>query len=177
MLVDSQFLGLSEAHPLIQRLIQVSKERFHNYFHTDKMKVQLFTKRGLEDFVKNHNLSDHFYQFRDFKTKEVLFILKFILEQHCTNPCFKLYLMKEDYKIDNIEYIYYEDQVIYMFDSCSGYEADVDEGIITAKPFLTIYDDFIKQELIPKHTYPESETIRFLEELIGSLEEEIKSGK
>jgi transcriptional regulator with XRE-family HTH domain len=169
MLKDANFLGLGEDHPKIKKLVQVCIERFENYYTVKKNKICIFTKRGLEDFVRTHNLSDHFYKFRDFTDAEVKFTLEFILNQIRTNDYFKLYLMKDDYKIDNIEYSYYENQVIYLFDSCSGYDDDLDEGIIAAKPFLEIFDDFIKNELIPKHTYPEDETIRFLEYLIACV--------
>jgi hypothetical protein len=169
MLLDANFLGLSEKDAHIQRLVEIITERFYHYFHANKMKTHLFTKRGLTDFVKNHIISDHFYQFREFTIEEISLTLNFLIEQVKTNDYFKILLLKEDYKIGNIEYIYFENEAVYLFDSCSGYDDDVDEAIITAKPFLDIFDDFIKNELIPKHTYSEEETLAFLEQLYLSL--------
>jgi hypothetical protein len=170
MLKDSDYLGLTEDHPKIKQLIQIFSDRLELYFNVQKLKVHMFTKRGLLDFVKTHTLSDQFYQFRDFTTEEVKITLNFMLTQLRSNPYVKLYLLKDDYKMSNIEYIYYENQVVYLFDSCSGYHEDLDEGIITAEPFLKIFDDFIKHELLPNYTYPEEDTIPFLEQLIASVE-------
>ncbi len=165
MLKDANYLGYDKDHPKIQKLIQINTERFQNYYHSDKKKVQLYTRRGLIDFAKHHILSDQFYQFRDFTDAEVKYTIGYLLQALSKNPNFQIYLLNDDYKIGNIEYIYYEHNALYLFDSCSGYDEDLDEGIITAKPFLDLFDDFIKNELIPKHTCSREETIAFLEEL------------
>lgn len=170
MLVDSNFLGLSEDHPKIQKLIQIAQDRFCNYYSIKKMKINLFTKRGLLDFVKTRTLTDHFFYFRDFTKEEVKYTLEFILKQLEENIFFKMYLLKDDYFIGNIEYTYYKDTVLYFIDSSSGYSSDFDEGIITAKPIIDIFDDFIKNELIKHHTLPETETISFLKNLISTIQ-------
>ncbi|SHH91797.1 helix-turn-helix domain-containing protein [Clostridium grantii] len=169
MLEDANFLGLSENHPQIRELIKINLERFKNYFTVNKMKITLFTKRGLRDFVNTRMLTDHFYCFREFTKDEVIFTLKFILKQIKENNFFKLYLLKDNYYIGNIEFSYYENHVIYIVDSCCGYGEDFDEGIITANPIVHLFDDFIKNELIPHHTLPESEGIEFLEHLISTI--------
>lgn len=74
--------------------------------------------------------------------------------------------MKDDYYIANIEYNYYENRVLHFFDSCSGYSEDFEDGIITAAPIISAFDDFIKNQLIPYHTLPVAETIIFLNDLL-----------
>ena len=69
-----------------------------------------------------------------------------------------------------IECIYYNNSVIYFFDSASGYGANFDEAIIMSNPIINVYDNFIKNELIKNHTLPKSETIDFFKHLISSLE-------
>lgn len=170
MLVDSNFLGLSEDHPKIQKLVQVAQNRFNNYFSTNNLKINIFTKRGLKDFVKNRILTDHLYCFREFTKEEVKFTLKFILNQIEENEFFKLYLLKDDYFIGNIEYNYYENYALYLLDSCAGYDQNLEECIITAKPIISIFDDFIKNELMMHHILPEAETVNFLKHLISSIE-------
>jgi transcriptional regulator with XRE-family HTH domain len=169
MLVDSDFLGLSETDPGIQRLINIITDRCDHYFDTNKEKIHFSTKRGLKDFVSSRQLSDHFYLFREFTADELKKTLTFVIDQIRINPHYKMYLLKEDFRVGNIEYVYYEDRAIYLFDSCSGYDEDMDDGIITAKPYLEIFDDFIKNELIPHHTYSEADTLDFLEQLLSSL--------
>lgn len=170
LLVDSNFFGLSEDHPKIQALIQITKDRFNNYFSMNKMKISIFTKRGLQDFVKNRILTDHLHCFREFTKEEVKFTLEFILNQIEINKFFKLYLLKDDCYIRNIEYAYYNNHALYLFDSCAGYDENIEECIITAKPIINTFDDFIKNELIMHHTLPESETINFLKHLISAIE-------
>lgn len=163
---DAGFFGLSEDHPLIRELTQLMIKRFYNYYQTHKMKTTLFTKRGLLDFHKNRVLSDHVYGLRPFTEQEVYLTLQFILNQLNTNPFFRLYLLNDNFNIGGIEFNYYENHEIYLFDSCSGYDEFFEDGIINAKPILQVFDDFIKNDLIPNHTLPQAETIAFIQSLM-----------
>lgn len=167
MLIDADYFGLDENDPKIQKLIQINTERFYNYFHTDKMKTSIMTKRGLMDFVKNKVLTDHCFYFRPYTKEEVKAILKYILNQVEDNDFFKLLLLKNDYSIGNIEFVYYENELLWIYDSFSGYDEDYYEALIDATPILDVYDDFIKNELIQNHTLPESETVDFFRYLIS----------
>lgn len=168
--LDSDFIGLSEDHPTVQKLIQLTRERFDNYYRTQKMKVHILTSRGLLDFVKTGFLTDHIFCFRPFTKKEIKFTLEFFLNQIEINPLFKIYLLQEDNRLGHIEYDYYENQALCLMDSFSGYNEDYADWVITAKPIINIIDDFIKNELIPHHTLPESETIKLLTHLISTIE-------
>jgi hypothetical protein len=163
---DSGFFGLSEDNPDIRKLIEITMKRFYNYYQSDKMKTTVFTKRGLLDFEKNKVLSDHIFDLRPFTEQEVDLTLQFILNQLKTNPYFRLYLLQDDFNIGGIEFTYYENHEIYLFDSCSGYDEYFEDGIISAEPILQVFDDFIKNELIPNHTLPQSETIAFIQTLL-----------
>lgn len=166
MFSDANFLGQSQDDPKIQRLISVVTARFETFIKSEKMKVNLFTKRGLLDFVENGCLSDHCSFLRPFTRAEVKQILQLILQQVKENPHFKIYLLKDDYCIKNIEFIYLENKMFGLFESSAGYGHDYYECQIAEKPIIDLMDDFVKNELIKNHTFPESETISFLEQLI-----------
>lgn len=129
--------------------------------------VHILTKRGLLDFVKNGVLSDHFCYFRPFTVEEVKATLAFILEQLAKQDFLKILILKNDYALGNIQFSYYENKALWLFDSTSGYNRDYFEGFIDSVPILDVFNDFIKNELIPNHTWPESETIEFLKYLLG----------
>ncbi|MGE5390344.1 MAG: hypothetical protein ACM3PE_04695, partial [Deltaproteobacteria bacterium] len=141
--------------------------RFDAFYHSNKSKVNLLTKRGLQDFVNSGMLTDHFHAARAFTRDEVIFIIEFILDQLQNNECFQIQLLKNDHAIGNLEFSYYEDQVLWVFDSYSGYGEDYFEAIIDSPQLLELFDDFIKNEFIPNHTLPQSETIEFMEYLLS----------
>lgn len=167
MLIEADYCGMDDNNPVIQKLLQVFNERFYHYNHPTKMKISFLTKRGILDFVKNRVMGDHFIYFRPFTKQEVKIILEFILKQLEENDLFKIYLLKNDYSVGNIQFSYFENNTLWLFDSCSGYGEDYFEGIIDSIPILEVYDDFIKNELLKNHTLPESETIDFLKYLIS----------
>jgi len=65
-------------------------------------------------------------------------------------------LLKDDYSIGNLEFSYFENKVLWIFDSLSGYGGDYYAGVIDSAQILEVYDDFIKNELIKNHTWPET---------------------
>lgn len=170
MLAESDYLGMEENNPLVHELKQIWYQRFYDYYYIDTMKVCLLTKRGLLDFVKNKVLVDHLRYFRPFTTEEVKNILEFILKQLQEKAFFKILLLKNNYSIGNIQFSYFENKALWIFDVSSGYDEDYFEGFIDSTPILDIYDDFIKNELIKNHTLPESETIAYLQYLISLVE-------
>lgn len=167
LLVDNHYFGMDKDDPKVKELIHVFYERFNAFYHTEKMKVNLLTKRGLLDFVKTGLMTDQLCYCSPFTRDEVKAILDFILKQLVDNDYFKILLLKDDYSIGNLEFSYYENEVLWIFDSSSGYGEDYYDGIIVSAPILEVYDDFIKNELIRNHTLLESETIDFFKYLIS----------
>lgn len=165
MLVDADFFDLTSDHPLIKKLVEVSIERFQTYHSPGKKRIHFFTKDGLLDFIKSKTLTDHVFLFRPFTVYEVRLQFEFMLKQLSNNKDYKIYLLKEDFYIHNIEITYFEDTAIHLFDSLAGYSENFDEAVISTKPILHVFDDFVKNELI-KHTYPEDETYSFIEKLL-----------
>lgn len=170
VLADANCLGLEEDSLTMRRLKQICYERFYDYYYIDTLKVNFFTKRGLLDFVKNRELAEHFvYHLKPFTAKEVKTTLEFILQQLQKNDFFKMYLLKNDYSIGNLQFSYYENKALWIFDASSGYDDGYFEVFIDSPPILEVYDDFVKNELISNHTWPESETIDFLKHLISMV--------
>ena len=79
----------------------------------------------------------------------------------------RIFLLKNDYSIGNIQLTYFENKALWMFDVSSGYDESYFEIFIDSVPILEVYDDFVENELIRNHTLPESETIEFLKYLIS----------
>lgn len=169
LLEESNFLDCDKTHPKIRKLISLSTKRFHNYYTGNKQRINLFTKRGLLDFTKYGQLTDHFIFFRPFTKEEIKQILQFVLDNLRNNDSFKLHLLTNDYYLQNIEFTYYQDHSIWLFDGCSGYGPDYYDCVITSKPFLDLADDFINNVVLKQFIYPEEETISFLEQLIDSV--------
>lgn len=167
MLAEADYFGLGENNPMIQKFKQLWHDRFYNCFKVDTLKVSFLTKRGLLDFVKNRVLSDHFTYLRPFTKEEVKTILEFNLEQIQEKNFLKILLLKNDYSLGNIQFIYYENKVLWLYDASSGYNDSYFEGYIDSMPILEVYDDFLKNELLRNHTWPESETIEFFKYLIS----------
>lgn len=167
LLVDNHYFGMDKDDPKVKKLIHVFDERFNAFYQTEKMKVNLLTKRGLHDFVKTGLMTDQLCYCNPFTRDEVKAILDFILKQLEDNDFFKILLLKDDYSIGNLEFSYYENEMLWIYDSSSGYGEDYYDGIIVSAPILEVYDDFIKNELIRNHTLPESETIEFFKYLIS----------
>lgn len=170
MAAETNYFGLGKNNPIFQNLKQVWYERFYNCYNIDTSKVHILTKRGLLDFVKNGVLSDHFCYFRPFTAEEIKGTLEFILKQLTEKDFLKILLLKNDYALGNIQFLYYENKAFWLFDASSGYNENYFEGFIDSAPILEILDDFIKNELISNHTWPESETIEFLEHLIANCD-------
>lgn len=167
LLVDNHYFGMDQDDPKVKKLINVFYERFNAFYHTEKLKVNLLTKRGLLDFVKTGLMTDQLCSCSPFTGAEVKAILEFILKQLEDNEYFKILLLEDDYSIGNLEFSYYENEMLWIFDSSSGYGEDYYDGIIVSAPILELYDDFIKNELIRNHTLPESETIEFFKYLLS----------
>jgi transcriptional regulator with XRE-family HTH domain len=167
MVIEMNYFGRSKDDPQIRKMLEIFNERFYTMYHTKASKVNLVTKRGLLDFVTSGLMSDHFCYLRPFTKKEIKIILEFIIEQLENNSYFKILLLKNDYAIGNIEFTYFEDRLLWVSDTCSGYRNDYYEGVLDSAPILRIFDDFIKNELIQNHTLPEAESIEFLKHLIS----------
>jgi len=167
MMVESDYFGMKEDSAIIQRLKHFLYQRVHDYYNIDTMKVNFFTKRGLLDFVKNRVLAEHFVSLRPFTAEEVKAILEFILQQLQEKDYFKIYLLKNDYSIGNIQFSYYENKALWMFDASSGYDDSYFEVFIDSIPLMGVYDDFVKNGLVRNHTWPETESIDFLKYLIS----------
>jgi hypothetical protein len=107
---------------------------------------------------------------RAFNRSERKAILEFLLRQLETNNYFKIFLLKNDYSIGNLEFCYFEDKTLYILESSSGYDEDYFGVLIDAKPVIEIIDDFIKNEILKKQVYSESESIDYLKYLITLLD-------
>lgn len=164
---DSNYFGLSRNHPVIIGLMEGFRGRYHAFYQSNKSKVNLLTKRGLLDFVTTRMMTDHFHSARAFTRDEVKTILEFIRDQLQTNENFEILLLKNDHAISNLEFSYYQDEVLWIFDSYSGYGEDYFDAIIDSPQLLHLFDDFIKNELIPNHTLPKSETMQFMDYLLS----------
>ncbi len=169
MMVESDYFGMDSNNPIIQKLKQVLYDRFYAYYYIDTLKVNFFTKHGLFDFVKNKVLADQFCYLRPFTAEEVKAILEFILEQLEEKDFFKIFLLKSDLSIGNIQFSYFENKALWIFDASSGYNESYFEGYIDSTPILEVYDDFIKNELMRNHVLPEFETIEYLKYLISII--------
>ena len=129
----------------------------------------MLTKRGLLDLVKNKILADHFCYLRPFTPQEIKSIFEFIIKQLEEKDFLKMLILKNDYFIGNIEFVYFENKALWIFDASSGYGEDYFEGFIDSVPIIEVFDDFIINEFIRNHTLPESETIVFLKYLISMV--------
>lgn len=163
----NNYFGLSKNDPMVEDLKKNFHERTYCFFNAKKTKMNLLTKRGLLDFVNNRVISDHFHNARPFTREEIKNILEFVLEQLLNNEYFKILLLKNDYAIGNLEFSYYENQCLWIWDSFSGYGDDYFDTPIENPQIIEIFDDFVKNEYIPHHTLPESETIDFFKYLIS----------
>ena len=166
LFIDSNYLGL-DAHDIsVKEIIDILKMRTTNYNCCKRNKHNYFTKRGLYDFVRTGMLSDHFVGFRPFTKDEIKEILLYNLNNLKYNKYFKIYLLKDDYFVNNIEILYYRYNKITLYDSCSGYGRDYTEIVISAKSLVEIYDDFIVNEVMRNYIYNEEETLEYLNELL-----------
>ncbi|MGE5370734.1 MAG: hypothetical protein ACM3QZ_01985 [Solirubrobacterales bacterium] len=172
LMAEANYFGMDPSHPVIRKLTDLFWERFHLCYQTDRPNVCFFTKRGLLDFVTNRVMTDHYYATRPFERAEVEQILTLALNHLETNGLFKIYLLKNDYAVGNIEFSYFENKVLWIFDSFSGYGEDYYEAVIDSPPIIELFDDFIKNELLPCQTYPESETIEYLRYLLTLVQAE-----
>lgn len=165
---ETDYWGRTEDDPAIIRLFELLTFRYNTYYN-DTLKLNLFTKRGLLDFVKNGVFTDHFCYIRPFNKEEIKAILEFVLDKLEHDDYFKILLLKDNYALGNLEFTYMENHSLWVYDSYSGYNDDYYEYYFDSPEMLEICDDFIKNELLPNHTLPEAETIAYFKYLISII--------
>ena len=158
-------------------LQDIYNRRFRNTCTKRKPVYTIMKRSAMRRFAQTGKTTDHFWMMEAYTPAERIEILESLLEQQRDNPYMHMYFLKDDDAIRDVEIAYYEDLGMLFLEADTDYnlEAGHSEVLITHQEALRLYREFFTNVLLREYVLPESETCRFLEELIeevGRLEED-----
>ncbi len=152
---DSNYLGLGIDNPLIQRMYSIMENREKALYKPGGVvKNLVFDMQGIKMFIETGRASDHVPVLRDLTREETVLALKKLVE----NENARIYVLKNDYCIKNIECVLFESTSLVVFDPSLGYWDNFSEISIKNKKMLRIMRDFINEEIIKNCCYSPEES-------------------
>lgn len=173
-------------------LLNLHNLRYSNIFESEKTTRLILSKQSMEKFLKTGKTCDHAKIMRPYDVIERIQILTGLLNQVEGNPHFFI-----NFLLDQDESLMYSENPIGM--ACFGedsmlidllsmfeepeadnsrrgdsyYEPNNYEIEIKDHTFVMIFKDFYLNDVVPNHTYPEEETVRFFSDWIKRLSTEL----
>jgi len=159
------YMGYGPDHPVIRRLYKILqlREKFMDEGSVDKYYV--LSKSGIEAFVATGKTSDYLPFLRALTPNEC----KRVLMRNISLPNTKVFVLKEDYDVTNVECALFESTAITVFDPSLGYWDNFSEIAVHNKKMLRVIRDFINEELIPNCCYTQEESRNIILGLLESI--------
>ncbi len=161
---DSDYLGLGIDNPLVKRMYCTMESREKALYKPEGVAKNLvFDIRGVRHFIETGRTSDHVPVLRNLTSEEVVFSLKKLME----NENARIYILKDDYCIKNIECVLFESNSLVVYDPSLGYWDNFSEISIKNKKMLRIMRDFINEEIIKNCCYSLEESKNLILSMIN----------
>ena len=153
---------------VIDALYQIYDRRVRNTFSKRRPAHTLLKRSAMLRFAQTGRTSDHFWAMRPYTPRERVQILTLVLNQHRSNPYFRIHFLRDDAMFRDAEISLYDDLGILMTKSDTDYDlaAGHSEIMLNHPELMRLFKDFFMKELVKNHTLPDDETSRFLTELI-----------
>lgn len=163
--MDPQFFDV------VSMLREVYRKRVANTFNKKKHAHTIMKRGAMRAFAQTGRSTDHFWMMAPYTPEERIQILENLLDQQQNNPYMHIYFLKEDDALRDIEIACYEDTGMLLLESNTDYDLERrhSEVLITLNELLRLFRDFFMRTLVREYVLSETETCRFLQQLIEEI--------
>ncbi len=160
---DSDYLGMGANHPAVKKMYTIMQEREKAlYAHNGVAKNLVFDFEGIKSFLESGRTADHVPVLRPLTSEEAINALKKLIGNQNTS----IYLLKEGYRIYDIEFVLFETNSLIIYDPSMGYWDNYSEIFIKNKKMLRIMRDFVNEEIIKNCCYSKEESRNIIEKML-----------
>ena len=171
VMFDSALKGCDPENEQIRELMRIHGERYRN-IHEKRKKTQfIFSWDSLQRFAKEGRTTDHVAGMRAFTPAERAAILRDVVQKCRENVYLNVRVLKPGVRVRGMTLTTYEALGVYLLDAYTQYDVvnGHSEAFMLMPDFAETMEEFFRDELIPKHTFSEGESLEMMEGLAAAV--------
>ena len=145
-----------------KRLAEIHDKRNKNYCKNGRKHTGIYTRHGIESFIKTGRLSDHLPIFRPFTGDEAREVIRDIIKISDSTPLNQIYILKNDIIHNQYQYVLLNSNIMMFSDNRTDYGYLNYEYIINSQRMIKVFYEFIVNDLIPNHCFTFEESMEIL---------------
>lgn len=173
VMLESTLKGMAPENAQVRELEEIHRARYTNIHGKKKRSSFVFSREGLETFVRTGLATDHIVGMRPFTPAERAEILRDVVRKCRENVYLTVRILKPSVRVRDMTLTVYEDLGVSLMDARTG--SDVlrghSEAFFMLPDFAAVLTDFFRDELFDRHTCTEAESLEMMEALAKSAEE------
>lgn len=167
-------IGLPMDHPMVEQFVQTHDARYENIHRKTQPTYLVFPQDSLCRFVSTGHQSTHFFGMRDFTPEERIEILSRLIQSCHANPGFHLHVLRSDVCAPEYRFVSFGDLGVMLSSAHSSYDASTyKEALLTLPTFLSAYETYFIDTLIPDFCFSQDESLALLQRFIDQLRNSI----
>ncbi len=145
-------------------LCEVHRARYENIYNKKEQTIFIFSREGMERFVRTGRTTDHVAGMRPFTAAERRRILDDLIEKSGQSQTVGIYILRPEIRIREMTLTTHDGLGVYMLDSFTQYDVQNghSEAFVSVPMLAQMLDDFFRDELIGKCTYSKEESLDIL---------------
>ena len=155
-----------ESDAAARHIFEVQKQRHEIYCKKNKRHIGVYTAQGIADFLRTGRLSDHASVLRPFTGPESAEVLKKVISICEENPLNQIYLLKGNINYNNFQYSFFGRGLLYFCDQSTDYNGMNYSYITNSDKVVSVFYDFVMNELIPKHCLTAAESLETMKRML-----------
>lgn len=171
VMFDSVLKGCDPENEQIRELMRIHAERYRN-IHEKRKKTQfIFSWDSMQHFAKTGRTTDHVAGMRAFTPAERAAIIRDVVHKCRENVYLNVRILKPDVSARGMTLTTYESLGLYLLDAYTQYDVvnGHSEAFMLTPDFAETMEEFFRDELIPKHTFSENESLEMMEGLAAEI--------
>lgn len=139
-----------ETADVIEKMVRIFEQRYANIEQKHARTWTFLKRESMENFARTGVLSAHFWGMRPFTPAERRRILAEQLRLMWGNPGYRLFFLRDDCRVKDIDLCCYEHAGVLLSDGHTDYniEAGYSEVLMGYKRFMKLFEEFAQEKLI-----------------------------
>lgn len=157
---------VNEYNQVKKNLIELHNKRFEAYCRPNRKHLGIYSKQGVLKFLETGKFCDHLPIFRAFTKDEAREVTQNIIAISEKSSQNKIYLLKNDIVYNNYQYTLFDRQILFFCNKNTDYTAMNFDYIINSSQIISVFCDFIEDELIRHHCHTAEESLAILKSYV-----------